>query len=148
MLSVTHTCGSKGQAQSLLGAGHRNIEKPAFFLQFLRSNHHASGRKQILLHTCHEHIRKLQSLGRMDRHQCDSVGRGFVRDIIGADKCRTFQIIRHADHRKTFSGYRRGIINLPVSDHVFNIAVVSLLDMSLDAVKQFVNIGKPRLAFD
>ena len=59
------------QNQSIHGSRHADIAQPPFFFDRIRLEHGPRMRKQPLLHSGQHHQRKLQPLGRMQRHQRD-----------------------------------------------------------------------------
>ena len=133
MLAVPHAGLRIRERNRPLGTREGYIKEPALFFQFLR-RHHPSGRgEEILLHTGHENIGELQSLGGVNRHQGHLVVGFVVGHIDIGEEGHVLQIIGQDHLRRLFIGIRIGLL------YVFHI--------SLDGVQQFLNVAEPALPF-
>ena len=72
--AVEHTLARVGDDQMLLGPGDGDVAQPPLLFQLLRLAHAAVRGEQSLLQTDKEHVRELQTLGRVHRHHDDGIG--------------------------------------------------------------------------
>ena len=142
VLAVSHTGRCKRHTHSPLGTGKGNIEQTPLLLDIGRRSHHPSGREEILLHSGNIYIRKLQALGRVDRHKRHLVGTVVVLVFsIGiAQQGGRFQEIRQGD---TY-GRNCLLIRIHIRQDIFH----PLLLERLHRVKQLVQIGSARHSLD
>ena len=149
MLAVPHSRSGETYLHSSLGPGQSHIEKTSLLLDFLRRCEHSSGWEDILLHSRHENIRELESLGGMDGHKGYLVGGILViLDINGTQEGNILEEITQCHDRKIFIIDGFHIHRRAVRKHFLLHFVAPVLHEALDAVEEFLHIGCPGLALD
>ena len=142
MLAVPHSRRSETYLHSFLGPSQSHIEKTSLLLDFLRRCEHSSGWENILLHSRHENIRELETLGGMDGHKGYLVGGILViLDINGTQEGNILEEITQCHDRKIFIIDGFHIHGRAVRKHFLLHFVAPVLHEALDAVEQFLDIG-------
>ena len=86
MLAVTPPLARVAEREPLHRAGHRDITKPAFFLDIAPVSRRRLVREDALLEPGHEHHRKLEALGGVHSHQGNAVV-AELRGVEIGDEC-------------------------------------------------------------
>ena len=146
VLAVAHPGVGEREADGLLGARHRNVEKAALLLDVGRGGQHASGREQILLQAGHIDIGELKTFGRVHRHKGDLVvGVLLVLHVHIGKQGDVLQEISQREHRVTDL---RVLLGLSLDDEVAEIFIPPFLDEMGDTVDEFLDVGGPGLSLD
>ena len=132
MPSVPHARTRIAERHRLAGTGNSHVEEPSLFFYVLLAQQHALAREEILLHSRHEHVRKLKALGRVHRHKCDFIVCIVFIDQVDVAKQRHILeiIVQGKDILRPFS------------------LVTPLLLKSRYRIHKFLNVGKTRLSLD
>ena len=105
MLAVAHPGPGERQGDRLLGTGHRHIEQAPLLFHIVGRRGHGHAGEEVLLQPGHEHIRELQPLGRMHRHQRDLVVVILFRiHVHAAEQGDVLHIVVESEHGHSRAG--------------------------------------------